>query len=112
VHAPEDPALMDTLAEKGIPIESNLTSNVQTSTVPDYASHPLKQFLIKGIHATINTDDPGISSIDLDHELTVAAPLAGLTSNDIQQARWNSLDAAFLSTGEKERIRKKYKTEA
>jgi adenosine deaminase len=112
VHAPEDPALMDTLAEKGIPIESNLTSNVQTSTVPDYASHPLKQFLEKGIHATINTDDPGISAIDLDHELTVAAPLAGLTSNDIQQARWNSLDAAFLSTGEKERIRKKYKTEA
>jgi hypothetical protein len=38
--------------------------------------------------------------------------LAGLTANEVQQARWNSLDAAFLSSGEKERIRKKYKTES
>jgi adenosine deaminase len=108
VHAPEDPALMDYLAESKIPIESNLTSNVQTSTVPDYASHPLRQFLEKGIRATINTDDPGISGIDLAHELEIAAPQAGLSLEQIRQARWNSLEAAFLGEEAKERIRNKY----
>jgi adenosine deaminase len=108
VHAPEDPVLMDHLAENRIPIESNLTSNVQTSTVKDYASHPLRLFLEKGICATINTDDPGISAIDLDHELNIAALLAGLSVEQISQARLNSLEAAFLGDTEKDRIRIKY----
>ncbi len=62
-----------------IAIECNLTSNVQTSTVHDYPSHPLRFFLEEGLLATINTDDPGISAIDLHYEYDVAAPLAGLT---------------------------------
>jgi len=107
VHAPQDPKLLDYLAEKRIPIESNLTSNVQTSTVRDYASHPLRRFLEKGICATINTDDPGISAIDLDFELNIAAPLAGLSSEQIAQARMNSLKAAFLSEPEKQKIQEK-----
>ncbi|MBL7184629.1 MAG: adenosine deaminase, partial [Anaerolineae bacterium] len=37
VRATEDPALLDYMAERQIGIESSLTSNVQTSTVPDYA---------------------------------------------------------------------------
>ncbi len=108
VHATEDSALMDFLAENKIPIESNLTSNVQTSTVPGYGSHPLRQFIEKGIRATINTDDPGISGIDLAHELEFAAPLAGLSMDHIRQARWNSLEAAFLGEEARERIRSKY----
>jgi adenosine deaminase len=97
VHAPEDPALMDYLAEHRIGIESSLTSNVQTSTVPDYASHPLRCFLEHGLLATINTDDPGISAITLRHEYEVAAPAAGLSAAQIGQAQRNALEVAFLS---------------
>ena len=97
VRAPEDRALMDYLAEHRIGIESNLTSNVQTSTVPDYASHPLRQFLEHGIPATINSDDPGISAITLRYEYEVAAPAAGLSAAQIRQAQQNALDVAFLS---------------
>jgi adenosine deaminase len=97
VRAPEDPTLMDYLAEHHIGIESNLTSNVQTSTVPDYASHPLRLFLEHGIPATINSDDPGISAITLRHEYEVAAPAAGLSAAQIRQAQQNALEAAFLS---------------
>ena len=77
VHALPDPALMDYLAEHQVGIESNLTSNVQTSTVPDYASHPLKTFLAHGIPATINTDDPGISAIDISYEYQMAVEQVG-----------------------------------
>ena len=63
VYALKDPALLDYLAEHNIGVESSLTSNVQTSTVADYASHPISTFLRHGIAATINTDDPGISAV-------------------------------------------------
>ena len=102
VHAPEDPALLDYLRDKSIGIECNLTSNVQTSTVADYPSHPMRLFMEKGILATINTDDPGISAIDLRYEYEVAAPKAGLTAAMIRQAQINALSTAFLSVEEKD----------
>jgi len=101
IRAPEDPALMDYLTEHSIGVESCLTSNVQTSCVADYASHPLKSFLEHGIHATINTDDPGISGIDLPYEYNMAAPQAGLTGAQIHQAQVNALETAFLTKEEK-----------
>jgi len=101
VAALQDPALIDYMRENRIGIECNLTSNVQTSVVPDYASHPLKRFLDLGLCATINTDDPGISGIDLKYEYEVAAPAAGLSQEMIWQAQRNALEAAFLSDQEK-----------
>jgi adenosine deaminase len=105
VRAVEDPAVMDLLRERRIGIEANLTSNVQTSTVPDYASHPLRRFLEAGLLATINTDDPGISGIDLPYELDVAAPAAGLDEEQIVQALENAWEIAFLPAEEKVRLR-------
>ncbi|MBN1427158.1 MAG: adenosine deaminase [Anaerolineae bacterium] len=101
VTAVEDSTLMDYLAEKGIGIECNLTSNVQTSTVMDYPSHPIRTFLAHGICATINTDDPGISGIDLAYEYNMAAPAAGLSRDQIHQAQHNALTVAFLSQEQK-----------
>lgn len=107
VHATEDPALLDYLRDRGIGIECNLTSNVQTSTVADYPSHPMRLFMEKGILATLNTDDPGISAIDLPYEYEVAAPKAGLTPEMIRQAQENALTTAFLSETEKQVLRAK-----
>jgi adenosine deaminase len=101
VTAAQDPALLDYLAEHGVSIETSLTSNVQTSTVPDYASHPARSFLQRGLLVTLNTDDPGISAIDLAHEYEIAAPAAGLTLEQIHRAQRNALDAAFLTHQEK-----------
>jgi adenosine deaminase len=104
--AVEDPQLMTFMAQNGIGIESSLTSNVQTSCVPDYASHPIKRFLEQGLLATINTDDPGISNIDLRYEYDIAAPAAGLTPEQIQQAQRNALTIAFLSDEEKKILKR------
>jgi adenosine deaminase len=104
VEAIRDPALMDYLAEHRIGIETNLTSNVQTSTVTDYASHPARQFLESGLPVTLNTDDPGISGIDLRYEYEVAAPAAGLSPEQIRQAQRNAVAVAFLSSEEKAKL--------
>jgi adenosine deaminase len=95
IRSIEDPALLDFLLERRIGLECCPTSNVQTSAVPDYASHPLKRFLEMGLLATINTDDPGISGIDLEYELTQAAPAAGLSPERIAQAQANAAEIAF-----------------
>ncbi|MDA8488853.1 adenosine deaminase [Kluyvera sp. Awk 3] len=104
VKAVEDPALMDFLAEKRIGIESCLTSNIQTSTVASLAQHPLKTFLDHGVLASLNTDDPAVQGIDIQHEYRVAAPAAGLTPAQIRQAQINGLEMAFLSAGEKQAL--------
>ena len=101
VRALPDPALRDYLAEHQIGIESNLTSNVQTSTVRDYASHPLKTFLEHGISATINTDDPGISAIDISYEYKMAVEKVGLSVEQVHQAQHNALQVCFLNEQDK-----------
>ena len=104
VQAPDDPELMDYLMSNRIGVEMNLTSNVQTSTVPSYASHPLKIMLKHNILATINTDDPGISAIDLPFEYQTAVEKAGLSHEQAVQAQKNALEIAFLSAEEKARL--------
>jgi adenosine deaminase len=107
VHAPEDLELMDYLLEHQIGIECNLTSNVQTTTVADYPSHPMRLFMEKGMLATLNTDDPGISAIDLPYEYIIAAPKAGLDDDMIRQAQENALTIAFLNQEEKASLAQK-----
>ncbi|MFM8720586.1 MAG: hypothetical protein ACKOFH_13815 [Chthoniobacterales bacterium] len=54
--------------------------------------------------ATINTDDPGISGIDLAYELDVAAPAAGLDEAQVTKALQNAWEIAFLKLEEKSRL--------
>jgi adenosine deaminase len=104
VRAIDDPALMETMLANHIGIETNLTSNLQTTTVPDLSRHPARQFLESGLLVTLNTDDPGISGIDLPHEYNIAAPQAGLSEDQIRQAQRNALEIAFLSEDEKKAL--------
>ncbi|HSP44360.1 MAG TPA: adenosine deaminase [Chthoniobacterales bacterium] len=106
-RAVEDPGLVDFLAENRIAIEANLTSNVHTGTIANLASHPLRHMLARGLVASINTDDPGVSGIDLPYEFNVAAPAAGLSREQIRQAQINALQTAFLSEDEKAELRVK-----
>ncbi|MBB1303104.1 adenosine deaminase [Pseudoalteromonas sp. SR44-8] len=105
VKAIEDAKLMDYLRDKRIGIESCLTSNVQTSTVASLDVHPLKRFLDHGILACINTDDPAVEGIEIEHEYMVAGPAAGLTQVDMEKAQVNALEIAYLSDAEKQALR-------
>lgn len=105
VKAIEDPKLMEFLAKNNIGIESCLTSNIQTSTVASFESHPIKTFLEYGVKVCLNTDDPAVEGIELPHEYEVAAPKVGLTQEQLRQIQINGLDLAFLSDAEKQALR-------
>ena len=101
IRALEDPAAVDLLLERGTTLEVCPTSNVHTSTVPDLRSHPLPQLLARGLAVTLNTDDPSISGIDLDHEYRVAHDELGIDDDGLRRLQANALAAAFLDDAER-----------
>jgi len=105
IRSIEDPALVDYLAEQQIGLEVCLSSNLHTSTVPSLAQHPARALLQAGVRLNLNTDDPGISGIDLPGEFNKAAPAAGLGAHLIRRAQQFGLAMAFISDSEKEQLR-------
>ena len=106
-RAIEDPALVDYLARHAIGLEICPTSNLHTSTVESYASHPIKSLADRGVKFCLSTDDPGISAIDIKHEYEIAAPATGLSREQIHQSQYDGLDMAFLSADEKSELQLK-----
>lgn len=104
IRAIDEPALLEIIHERGIGLEVNLTSNLQTNTVPALTVHPLAYFLERGLLASINTDDPVISGIDLRYEFAVAAPAAGLTPALARRAQENALATTFLTPAERREL--------
>lgn len=104
VRSVEDPAVVDLLVERGIPLEVCPTSNLQTSTVPSWQAHPLRELLERGVRVTLNTDDPSICGIDLAHEYRVAHEKLGLTEEQLRQVQETALEAAFLSDEERQAL--------
>ncbi|NRA59464.1 MAG: adenosine deaminase [Psychrobium sp.] len=104
VKAIEDPRLMDFLAKEQIGIESCPTSNIHTSTVASYATHPIKDFLDRDILVSLNTDDPGVSDIEIAYEYNEAAKAIGLSAMQLQTLQVNGLKQAYLSNSEKQQL--------
>lgn len=104
VKAVEDAKLMDYLAKQRIGIESCPTSNLHTSTVASYEVHPLKQFIDAGLLVGLNTDDPGVSNIDIAHEYRIAQQQLQLSSAQLQQLQRNGIEMAFLSDSERKAL--------
>ena len=91
----EDPKLVDYLAENGIGLEICLTSNLQIGAVASYAEHPARRLLDAGVTLNLNTDNPGISGIDLQNEFEIAAPAAGFSEKDLEVVKRNAETMAF-----------------
>jgi adenosine deaminase len=88
-----------------------VTSNYQSGVVPALKAHPLPQMLAAGLNATINTDDPGISQIDLSDEYELACDGLGLSLEQLKESILNAARAAFLPQSEREALVKQLKAE-
>ena len=104
VNAVRDNELMAYLVEHRIGIESCPTSNLHTSTVESYQEHPIKHFLDKDVLINLNTDDPGVSNINIGHEYEVAHSEIGLTKQQLKQLQINGVEMAFLSDSERKTL--------
>ncbi|AEP29865.1 adenosine deaminase [Brumicola nitratireducens] len=98
VAVAQDQKLIEYMLKHDIGIESCLTSNYQTGAWVDTANHPIKTFLEHGLSVSLNTDDPGISNIDIKHEYSVASKTVNLNEAQIQQIQLNGQAQQFLKT--------------
>ena len=97
----EDPALLEYVIERKIPLEMCLTSNVHTHTVPSLAEHPFKRYLDRGVVVTLNTDGRLVDGISLTDEYFTAQSVLGVTKADLARAVLNACESAFLPDFEK-----------
>ena len=67
-----DPELMEILAERQIPLEINVTSNIRTGCCRDFDEHPGAALLRLGLMVTLNSDDPPMFGSDLLEEYVLA----------------------------------------
>ncbi len=104
VGAAQDPALVDLLLERQIGIEMCPTSNLQFSAVSSIDQHPLPAWLRRGLRVTLNTDDPGISGIDLAHEYRLVSDAMGLSKEEMRRLQTNGVEAAFLTEQERQAL--------
>ena len=104
VAAREDPHLMDFMANNNISIECCLTSNFQTGACTDIAHHPIKTFIERGIVVTLNTDDPGVSGIEIADEYRLAREVVGLSAEQLAQIQLNGVEVAFVGDSVKKEL--------
>jgi adenosine deaminase len=108
IAAIHDPALMDLLAERRIPLEICPASNVKTGALARQlqrldaviAHHPLPQLVRHGIPVVLSTDDPAMFHTTLAEEYENARQM-GLTENELAHLARMSFEHAFLSNSEK-----------
>ncbi len=97
----EDESLVAQARDQRIPFEVCITSNYQSGVVPEITAHPLMAMLAAGLNVTINTDDPGISSITLSDEYWQACETLGLSLSALKAQILAAARAAFLTPVER-----------
>ena len=106
IRSIEDAALVATLGERKIPLETCFTSNLQTKAVKNAESYPLMAFLKQGLAVTVNTDNMTVSGTDLVTEYKLLQKTFGLSEAVLQQIACNAADAAFLPNQQRETLKK------
>jgi aminodeoxyfutalosine deaminase len=91
-----DSDLMEVLAERQVPLEICVTSNVRTGCCPTLEEHPVRRYFDAGLMVTLNSDDPAMFESDLQDEYRVAHDAFGFTAEHLRELAANSIEASFL----------------
>ena len=108
IHIIEDPAAIELVKERGIPLEVSPWSNYLTNSVHRIEEHPLKKLFDLGVLVTINSDDPEVLDTNLNNEYRIAHEILGMSLDELKTCNRQAFDASFIPVGTKQRIWDKY----
>lgn len=104
VRVIEDPKVVDLARERNIIFEVCPTSNYQSGVFSTIEEHSLPKMMEYGLNVTLNTDDPGISQIDLSNEYALACEMFGFEIDTLQETVISAARGAFVLDGEREKL--------
>ncbi len=107
----ESPRGIALAREKNTAFEVCPTSNYQSGAVASMESHPLPRMLAHGLNITINTDDPGISQINLSDEYQLVCEGFGISHSQLCKMNVAAARAAFIPHTEQETLAAEIRSE-
>jgi adenosine deaminase len=104
VRLGDDPALLRRFADRAVPLEVCLTSNVHTRAVADLRDHPAADYLAAGVPITLNTDSRLMDRTTLTDEYWLAHTVLGLDRGALAQVARAGFEHAFLPAAERDTL--------
>jgi aminodeoxyfutalosine deaminase len=101
LRATDDPELVRYLAERQVPVEACITSNVLTGCCAAVEQHPIRKLFGAGVLVTLNTDDPDMFRTSLGGEYQIAQQVFGFNETELHRLAENSFRASFLPEDKK-----------
>ncbi|WP_329521332.1 adenosine deaminase [Spirillospora sp. NBC_01491] len=95
VRSAEDPELLARLREEGVHLEVCPSCNVQTSTAPSLAEHPVGRLREAGVRVGISTDTRAVTGVRLTEEYERLRDVHGWTLADFAEVNRAALAASF-----------------
>lgn len=97
----QDADLMQELAQRQVPVEVCVTSNIKTGECANLADHPVRRYFDEGLMVTIHTDDPAMFETSLSTEYQLLQENFAFSDDHLRELARNSFEAAFLPAEKK-----------
>ena len=104
VRAIEDPALVELLAQRRIPLGVCPTSNLKLGVYASIEEHPVDRLRRAGVAVSLNTDDPVLLGASLEGEYALCSRAFGWADEDLRAVARNSIDASFADADVKAKL--------
>lgn len=104
----EDPGLTARMADERVPLTVCPTSNIVIANAyPRLEDHPYRRMRTAGLLATLNTDDPALTDLDLGREYTSVAAAFDWGWDDMVQIALDGVEACWLDDADKAGLRRR-----
>lgn len=108
----QDEELTKRLAGDRIPLDVCPNSNVIIANkVPTLSEHPFRRMREAGLLATLNTDDPAMTDLDLGKEYRSVAEALGMSFDDMARVALDGVEAAWLDDTQERALRARFEQE-
>ena len=97
----EDEALIQRLAASRMTLTVCPLSNLKLCVVKDLKDHPVPEMLRRGLHVTLNSDDPAYFGGYVNENYRQLAQAVGLTREQVTLLARNSFEGSFLGEADK-----------
>lgn len=103
VRSEEDEHLMARLIAEKMPLTVCPLSNLKLCVVKDMGEHNIRRLLQKGVHVTVNSDDPSYFGGYMNDNFVAIQQALDLSNEELKQLAINSFEASFISEEEKQK---------